>query len=227
MKKVLFVIFILLLFITGVYSEIIVLKNGNVLNGSIVSQNDTKMKIKTSYGEVIVIKEEIKKVYFDEDDYRKYELADKDLDDEEEEIKARLDKKRDDDEEEDDRDKDDEDRSLIPRSKLYSYHKSIMNLGFGLLIPGLILSLAPAVFATPPIVVYFFRTPDPFSNDMFCVGFGWYVAAISAGLLLDIGAIICFIASGNIYKKWVRKYTVSFEIGCQNSGPSMGIRLLL
>ena len=228
MKKAVVLVFVLLFIVISINSEVVILKNGNVINGDIISQNETKMKIRTSYGEVIVIKEEIKKVYFDEDEYNEAELEE-----EEDRIRERIDEdkwdeeeEKEDEEEEDDNERLSEDEdSKEQRKRIFSHYKAIKNLGFGLLIPGLVLSIAPTVFATPPIVVYFLKNSHPFDNEFFCVGFGWYAVAITAGLMLDIGAIICLAAAGRMHKKWLKKYAVTFAVGFENNGPSFGMKL--
>jgi hypothetical protein len=67
--KIYIILTVLFIGLTGVFSEVILMNNNDVVKGKIVDFGDTRIVVRTSYGEVTIEKSEIKKIYLNETDF--------------------------------------------------------------------------------------------------------------------------------------------------------------
>jgi hypothetical protein len=186
---------IALLLISGmisIFSEVILLKNKDVIRGTIVESGETKMKVQTTYGEVTIDKDKIYKIYITEEDYLKENSTDnsdnKGSDDSskseyqiEKERKKRL-------------------ETSLENNLHYYTQKKIIPIGIGFTVAGLSVNLVSSAIFIPLVIRLQNSTTISF------------LAAIeSGGLFLQTVGIIALIKGCIAYSNYIKTKDTTFE----------------
>lgn len=191
MKKILITLFLLLTFF--VFSEEIILKNGSVVNGTIVNETDTSYFVEMPTGILEVAKENVDTVKKDIDfsvPTKTTEIQPINTANSNSPFVSLKDFKND------------------PNYFAYRHYFAI---GLGFLIPGLSLTMTPLLFT--PAVVHAFIEQE---YEDVSLGVTWatslYFSCIGVGLILDIISIPMFYLANQYYQKVLSKYRVGVDV---------------
>ena len=227
MKRVFCIILGLTFFSFNLVSEVVVLKSGDVIKGIISAVQEDSIIIKTEYGESVVYKITIEKIYYNEDDYNILSNDNNKTQIKSSEII-----------EEKNNDKDEyhfnKESNIIKKNKedpLYIAYKKIDNSGTALFIPGIIgLSIGfGALIGEMPLIV------SVSGSSYYSAYNPILLAFVSSILFPSITGMVFFIVSLVVYNsadkylnKWKQKYNIN--IGMINSEQldiNFGIKLNL
>ncbi|MBN2544831.1 MAG: hypothetical protein JXB50_03475 [Spirochaetes bacterium] len=209
MKKIFILMLILFCSIT-IFAEVISLKNGEKIKGKIISADDNSITVETSFGKMVIDKEKIETIIYDDSKISEKEESKKNKDD------------------------DDEEKELENRLKndiLYQRYKSLLNAGIGFIIPGAICTLTPLIFFTPLITSALQQYGATlFNYPLFVFGFTWYAGVMGVGILLDVAAIIFFVFAGKTFNDWmnskkISKITIYSDFNGANINLGVGLKL--
>jgi hypothetical protein len=157
------------------FSEIVLLNNGEIIKGSITQFGDDKIIVKTNYGELTVTKADIKKIYIDEKDYDKENTVK--IPDQSENKKTNTALQKD----------------ILQNNLEYYTQKKLLPLGVGLMVSGFSLGII-SIGALTPITV---MAPNP-------VSLSFLIGLSTSGLFLQTLGIISLVNGCIAYSKYMK-----------------------
>lgn len=189
MKKIL--IYFFLFFATFAWAEKIHLKNGSIVNGRIINENDFSYFVEIESGileinkeNIITIKEDIDFSVSEETTAPQPQITP----DSQSPFVSLKDFKND------------------PN---YFAYRHYFLIGLGFLIPGLALTMTPLLF-TPAVISVLVEQKQNDLNVVYATSF--YFSCIGVGVLLDIISIPMFCLANKYYQKVLEKYRVGVDV---------------
>ncbi len=204
---------VFLILISGflLFGDEVILKSGEIINGKIIFFDDFVVKIESEGVMYSIKKENVREINFLKDNADSKDKV-KDIEDEGNENDSKKNKSR--------------SSSDSFKSNMYDSYKSMLNAGFGFMIPGLILTFTPLIFGTVPIVMAI-RFDNALNTREFFIPLSWYLGLIGVGLIFDAAAVVFFAVAGYIFRKYVKSNKVSLISGFNNDSTYMAIRFKL